>query len=500
MKPRPIELPIGRLPFLNFFSVLKVFFLTALLVLFLNVTFTLYTNVSTRYYTYPHPPFLRITSSSTFSFSSSSTFFSTSSSHHDPCSNSPPSPSNPSSLIQSSPPSSDSLPSSSSFSSSNPKPTSIDKPSSSYLNSSLPSSSSSSPPNLRGKRKVLVKGCDLSKGEWIRDPKAPYYTNSTCWTIQEHQNCMKYGRPNLDFLKWRWKPDGCELPLLEPAEFLEFMRGKNLAFIGDSLARNQMQSLMCLLSRVEYPQEIWPPAENVTQMIYKNYNFTIWAFWSPFLIRAEETTTTNKYDMWNLYLDEPDQLWQRQMAKFDHIVLNTGNWYSRPAQFYAKQKLIGCHYCLFKRTPFMSLYKAHRQAFRTAMDAIVDNKQGFKGLTIVRTVSPSHFEGGEWNKGGDCRRTAPFRRGGAKLVGMDLGLYKDQLKEFWKAKWEGNEKGLEFRLLDTTQAMLLRPDGHPSRYGHWPREKRVLYNDCVHWCLPGPVDMWNDLLFLVLSV
>lgn len=346
----------------------------------------------------------------------------------------------------------------------------------------------------------MVKGCDLSKGEWIPDPNAPYYTNSTCWTIQEHQNCMKYGRPNLDFLKWRWKPDGCELPLLEPAKFLEFMRGKNLAFIGDSLARNQMQSLMCLLSRVEYPEENWPPVENVTQMFYKNYNFTIWAFWSPFLIRAEETMSSRKEDMWNIYLDEPDSFWLVHLAKFDQIVLNTGNWYNRPAQFYVKRKLVGCHYCLVKNTPFMSVYKAHRRAFRTALDAIVENKQGYRGLTIVRTVSPSHFEGGEWDKGGDCKRTTPFRRGGAKLMGMDLELYKDQLKEFWKAKWEGNEKGLEFRLLDTTQAMLLRPDGHPSRYGHWPHEKRVLYNDCVHWCLPGPVDMWNDLLLLVLSI
>jgi len=61
---------------------------------------------------------------------------------------------------------------------------------------------------------------------------------------------MKYGRPNMDFLKWRWKPDRCELPLFDPNQFLELMRGKTLAFVGDSLARNQMQSLMCLLSQV----------------------------------------------------------------------------------------------------------------------------------------------------------------------------------------------------------------------------------------------------------
>lgn len=92
--------------------------------------------------------------------------------------------------------------------------------------------------------------CDLSKGEWVPDPKAPYYTNESCWAIHENQNCMKYGRPDAGFLRWRWRPDGCELPKFNPAQFLELVRGKSLAFVGDSVGRNQMQSLICLLLRV----------------------------------------------------------------------------------------------------------------------------------------------------------------------------------------------------------------------------------------------------------
>ena len=94
--------------------------------------------------------------------------------------------------------------------------------------------------------------CDIFSGEWIPNPEAPYYTNKTCWAIHEHQNCVKYGRPDSDFMKWKWKPDGCELPVFNPAQFLELVRDKSLAFVGDSVARNQMQSLICLLSRVSY--------------------------------------------------------------------------------------------------------------------------------------------------------------------------------------------------------------------------------------------------------
>lgn len=92
--------------------------------------------------------------------------------------------------------------------------------------------------------------CDIFTGEWVPNPEAPYYTNTTCWAIHEHQNCQKYGRPDSEFMKWKWKPDGCELPVFNPAQFLELLRGKSLAFVGDSVGRNQMQSLICLLSRV----------------------------------------------------------------------------------------------------------------------------------------------------------------------------------------------------------------------------------------------------------
>lgn len=92
--------------------------------------------------------------------------------------------------------------------------------------------------------------CDISKGEWVPNPNAPYYTNGTCWGIHEHQNCVKYGRPDDGFMRWRWRPDGCDLPVFNPGQFLELVRHKSLAFVGDSVGRNHMQSLLCLLLRV----------------------------------------------------------------------------------------------------------------------------------------------------------------------------------------------------------------------------------------------------------
>ena len=93
--------------------------------------------------------------------------------------------------------------------------------------------------------------CNIFRGKWVYYPNgANSYTNLTCSEIFDQQNCMKFGRPDSEFLKWRWKPTNCELPLFNPVQFLELVRGKSMAFVGDSLGRNQMQSLLCLLATV----------------------------------------------------------------------------------------------------------------------------------------------------------------------------------------------------------------------------------------------------------
>ncbi|CAN0925583.1 Xyloglucan O-acetyltransferase 1 [Linum grandiflorum] len=49
----------------------------------------------------------------------------------------------------------------------------------------------------------------------------------------------------------------------------------------------------------------------------------------------------------------------------------------------------------------------------------------------------------------------------------------------------------------------MRPDGHPGAYMHpFPFANGVrerVQNDCVHWCLPGPVDTWNEILLQVMK-
>lgn len=62
---------------------------------------------------------------------------------------------------------------------------------------------------------------------------------------------------------------------------------------------------------------------------------------------------------------------------------------------------------------------------------------------------------------------------------------------------------LRIEALDVTKLALMRPDGHLGPYifrdpfaeGY----KERVQNDCVHWCLPGPIDTWNEILLEIVK-
>lgn len=57
-----------------------------------------------------------------------------------------------------------------------------------------------------------LKKCDLYVGRWVKDEEYPIYAPGSCPYVDEAFDCQNNGRPDSDYLKWRWKPDGCDLP------------------------------------------------------------------------------------------------------------------------------------------------------------------------------------------------------------------------------------------------------------------------------------------------
>ncbi|TVU11672.1 hypothetical protein EJB05_45272, partial [Eragrostis curvula] len=348
------------------------------------------------------------------------------------------------------------------------------------------------------------EACDIFRGEWVPDPDAPYYTNDTCSVIDEHYDCLTYGRPDLGFIKWRWRPDGCDLPRLDPARFLAVMRGKSMAFVGDSVARNHMHSLICLLTRVAEPEPSKPSDKHMV-FYYGEHNFTVNFFWAPFLVRYEQTDEDGPWHtgLWNLYLDEPDAVWAAHVAALDYVVVSASTWFYRPAMLYEAGRRVGCQYCDLPNVTDLTLQYALRMATRAALRALDGADGRFRGTAVLRTVTPSQYENGEWNKGGDCVRTRPSRRGEKEIQGTELDFHTMQVEELAAAKEAAKATGgtVKMILMDTTDAMILRADAHPSKYrGYYKAEENIhKFNDCVHWCLPGAIDTWNDMLLHMLT-
>ncbi|XP_043714782.1 protein trichome birefringence-like 25 isoform X3 [Telopea speciosissima] len=342
--------------------------------------------------------------------------------------------------------------------------------------------------------------CDLFTGDWIPNPSGPIYTNDTCYNIEEHQNCMSNGRPDSGYLYWRWNPRDCELPPFNAERFFELMRHKSWAFIGDSISRNHVQSFLCILSKVEKPVLVYHDKEYKSKRWhFPSNNFTLSVFWSPFLVQAitfEDNNGVATSEI-QLYLDKLDKKWTDQYQNFDYIVISGGKWFLKTAIYYENDTIVGCHYCPGKNLTELGFDNVYRKVLQLVLNLFVTSNH--KGLVFLRTSTPDHFENGEWFSGGTCNRTVPFKEGGIDLKDVDTVLRNIELQEYEKAVAAlGSAADLKLKFLDTTRLSLLRPDGHPGPYRN-PHpfangKNSKVQNDCLHWCLPGPIDAWNDLV------
>ncbi|KAL1220726.1 Protein trichome birefringence-like 25 [Cardamine amara subsp. amara] len=343
--------------------------------------------------------------------------------------------------------------------------------------------------------------CDIFIGNWVPDPSGPVYTNVSCRHIQDHQNCLKNGRPDANYLLWRWQPRDCDLPRFNPEKFLDKMRNKWLAFIGDSISRNHVQSLICILSQVEEVEEIYHDKEYRSKIWrFLSHNFTLSVIWSPFLVKAETFENMNgvSFSDIQLHLDKLDHDWTDQYINFDYVIISGGKWFLKTSIFHENNTVTGCHYCQGKNnlTELGYLY-SYRKALQLVLNFVAEPKH--KAQVLFRTTTPDHFENGEWNSGGFCNRTMPFKESEGEMKNVDVSMRDIELEEFHKTAQEGSNSNIG--LLDTTSMSLLRPDGHPGPYrypnpfdGVKNKELNQIQNDCLHWCLPGPIDSWNDLM------
>ncbi|KAF0893969.1 hypothetical protein E2562_033386 [Oryza meyeriana var. granulata] len=373
------------------------------------------------------------------------------------------------------------------------------------------SSSSSPPPHGEVRKAAPAPRCDYSEGEWVRSTAGPRYNGTSCGaTIKEGQNCMAHGRPDTGYLYWRWQPRGrCALPPFAPGEFLELVRGRHVAFVGDSLARNQCESLVCLLTS-EFPAELvrggggGDEERKFRRWVFPSHNATVSVFWSPFLVNGtEKSSAPGGLDYNRLYFDQPDERWAAELHGIDVVVLSVGHWFLHPAMYYERGEVIGCHHCPEPNRTETGFFGVFRLAVKNALREIVTrtarSPPPSPKLAVVTTFSPAHFEG-EWDGRDACARSEPYAPGEKEVGYMDREMWRAEAEEVGEAAADARARGarVDVEALQVTAMASLRADAHPGPYMNaFPfagGERARVPNDCVHWCLPGPIDTWNEIL------
>ncbi|URE45396.1 hypothetical protein MUK42_21516 [Musa troglodytarum] len=336
----------------------------------------------------------------------------------------------------------------------------------------------------------VVGDAELRKGSPLTDSAAPV----TEVVVEDGEASQQGG-----YLFWRWKPHGCDVPTFNAEKFLNAMRNKSWALIGDSILRNHAQSLICLLSKAEEAVEVYHADQYKSRRwLFPSHNFTVSLIWTPFLIKAEifenddgESKSENR-----LHIDTLDKKWTSQYNNFDYVVISGGQWFLKTAIYMENNTVIGCHYCPKLNMSEVSLEYAYGRILNYVYNFVTTS--GHKPVVIYRTWTPDHFEYGEWFSG-VCNRTVPYKMGEFNGSNVDHVMRKIELEEFRRAvAAEGSETVAHLKLLDTYQLSWLRPDAHPGPYRKFhpfDKDKNAkVQNDCLHWGLPRAIDTWNDLI------
>lgn len=357
--------------------------------------------------------------------------------------------------------------------------------------------------NENGKAQTL--SCDLYQGKWIYDSAGPLYTNNTCPFITQMQNCQGNGRPDKDYENYRWKPDYCDLPRFNPRKFLELMRGKTLAYIGDSVARNQMESMFCILWQEEIPKN--RGNRRMQRWIFKSTSTTIIRIWSSWLVHQDaEPFQFAPKGITKVFLDVPDETFMELLPTFDVVVLSSGHWFAKQSAYILNNSIVGGQLWWPKDAGAMKInnVEAFGISVETTMTAIANNPN-FTGLAIIRSYSPDHYEGGAWNTGGSCTgKVKPVTE--VLRNGFTDVMHEKQIAGFQRAVEKSQNGSAKLKLMDITEVFAYRADGHPGPFRSPDPNKLTKRGphgepppqDCLHWCMPGPVDIWNEMLLEVI--
>ncbi|CAN1327372.1 Protein trichome birefringence-like 37 [Linum perenne] len=331
---------------------------------------------------------------------------------------------------------------------------------------------------LRGKKQASSSTCNLFQGRWVvvSDDSYPLY-DSSCPYIDDQFDCEKFGRPDRQYLKYSWLPDSCSLARFDGVEFLGRWRGKKIMFVGDSLSLNMWESLACMIyGSIPNVKTKFFRSGTFSYVTFLDYSVTVYMYRTPYLVDIVQEKAGKVLDLNSI---RAGNAW----TGMDVLVFNSWHWWTHTGPKSQGWDFIRDGSSLYKD---MDRLDAFNKGLNTWAKWVDNNVDPSKTKVFFQGISPSHYQGQEWNQPKkNCNGEAEPLSGSsypagappaAAVVNKVLTTMKTQVY-----------------LLDITTLSQLRKDAHPSSYGGGPG------TDCSHWCLPGLPDTWNQLLSAALS-
>ncbi|KGN52192.1 protein trichome birefringence-like 36 [Cucumis sativus] len=323
--------------------------------------------------------------------------------------------------------------------------------------------------------------CDFSDGKWSFDRSYPLY-DSSCPYLSSAVACQRNGRPDSDYEKWKWKPHSCSIRRFDALNFLGKMRSKRIMLVGDSIMRNQWESLVCLVQGV-VPTGRKRVTYNGPSMAFHAMDFetSIEFSWAPLLVELNKGPENKRV----LHLDRIEEN-AKYWTGVDILVFDSAHWWTHSQQWSSWDYYMEGQ-TMYK---YMNPMIAYEKGLTTWAKWVDLNLNPEKTRVIFRSMSPRHNRNNGWKCYNQRQPLAYFSH---QHVPGQLHVLQAVLKKM----------RFPVYLQDITSMSALRRDGHPSVYRNnlsqeGKQHQESLSSDCSHWCLPGVPDIWNEMLSALL--